>query len=291
MINRILVPLDGSGLAERALPLAWGIASRTSSELLLLSAVVPQEPWAGQARSDSNDSAEKAAANEYLEALAERLRTPKQKVRTVAVTGRAVPAICSAAEASGCDLIVIATHGRSGAERWYVGSVAERVRHASRVPVLLVHAARETIPQAATIEKILVPLDGSKLAEEVLPLAEELAQSLGATIVLQQVVPVSVNGDVDKPKEYLLSIAHDFAAKGVDVETRVDSGLPTQTILEYADTNNVDLIAMTTHGHTASDRFVMGSVADAISRTVEIPCLVARAHNAAGAIDQRSSSK
>lgn len=286
MINRILVPLDGSGLAERALPLAWGIASRTSSELLLLSAVVPHEPWAGPAVSNSDDSAEKAAATEYLEEVAERLRTPKQKVRTLAVSDRAVPAICSAAEAFGSGIIVMATHGRSGADRWYVGSVAERVRHASHVPVLLVPAARETIPQAATMEKILVPLDGSKQAEKVLPLAMELAEAVAATVVLQQVV-ASLDDHEEDANKYLSTIAREFAAKGIDVETRVDHGLPTQTILEYSDGGNIDLIAMTTHGKSGGTRFVLGSVADAVTRTVETPCLIVRSRNGAGAIDQR----
>jgi nucleotide-binding universal stress UspA family protein len=292
MMDRILVPLDGSGLAERALPLAWGIASRTRADLLLISAVVPSEQWAGLATSDPADAKELTAANNYLESVAEPLRTQRLKVRTLAVNDRAATAICSAADGAGCDLIVMATHGRSGLGSWFVGSVAERVRLTSDTPVLLVHARRETIPQATGIGRILVPLDGSEPAEEVLALAEELAHALDARLLLAQIVvsPAALYPEEyttqafpaltaiqEAAQAYLAALASNIRERGLEVDLRVDVGEPTSTLLKIASDGGVDMIAMTTRGASAVGRFVMESVADAVSRAIEIPCLIVRA--------------
>jgi nucleotide-binding universal stress UspA family protein len=292
MIKRILVPLDGSGLAERALPLAWGIASRTSADLLLLSAVVPNEQWAGLATTEPADATERQAAEAYLESVAEPLRTHRLKVRTLAVNDRAAHAICAAADAGGCDLIVMATHGRSGLGSWFAGSVAERVRHTTDTPVLLVHARRETVPQATKIGRILVPLDGSETAEEALGLAEELARGLEASLLLAQIVPSPVALYPDEhsnqtlsslpaireaAKDYLEGFASSLRERGVEVKTSVAVGEPAAALLDIAGDMNADMIAMTTHGRSALRRFVMGSVADAVSRAVEMPCLIVRA--------------
>lgn len=309
MIKRILVPLDGSGLAERALPLAWGIASRTSADLLLLAAVIPTEQWAGLATSDTGDARERTAAEEYLESVAEPLRTQRLKVRTLAVNDRAAPAICSAADAAGCDLIVMATHGRSGLGSWFAGSVAERVRHITDTPVLLVHARRETISQATSIGRILVPLDGSETAEEALGLAEELARALNARLLLAQIVsspaalypqehmtqgvPTAIQ---EAAQDYLKRLANSLRERGVEADIHVDVGEPVASLMEIAVDGGVDMVAMTTHGRSAVSRFVMGSVADAVSRSVEIPCLIVRAgkwsdgHPTRPATDGRTTS-
>jgi nucleotide-binding universal stress UspA family protein len=292
MINRILVPLDGSGLAERALPLALGIAARTSADLMLLSAVVPNEQWAGLATSQADDR-ERTAAEHYLESVAEPLRTPRLKVHTLAVNDRAAPAICAAADAAGCDLIVMATHGRSGLGSWYAGSVAEKVRHSTDTPVILVHARRETIPQATSIEQILVPLDGSEIGEEVLGLAEELARALDARLLLTQVItspaalyPAEYATSQAFPwlspmqegaQAYLGRLADSLRGRGLEVDVHVEVGEPVAALLEIAREGNVGMIAMATHGRSAVARSVSGSVTDAVSRAVEMPCLTVRA--------------
>lgn len=291
-MNRILVPLDGSGLAERALPLAWGIASRTSADLLLLSAVVPREQWAGLATSDPADATERNAAEAYLESVAAPLRAQRLKVRTLAVHDRVAAAICTAADAAGCDLVVMATHGRSGLGSWFAGSVAERVRHSTDTPVLLVHARRETIPQATSIGRILVPLDGSETAEEALGLAEELACALEASLLLAQIIPSpavlypeqdttqdlpALTAIQEAPQAYLERLAKNIRERGVDAELLVVVGEPAAALVEIASDGGVDMIAMTTRGRSAVEPFVMGSVADAVSRAVEIPCLIVRA--------------
>lgn len=292
MINRILVPLDGSGLAERALPLAWGIASRTGADLLLFSAVVPSEHWAGLATSTLGDATEQKAAEAYLESVAEPLRTHRLNVRTLAVNDRAAPAICAAADAAGCDLIVMATHGRSGLGGWFAGSVAERVRHTTDTPVLMVHARRESVPQATGIGRILVPLDGSELAEEALGLAEGLARALHAGLLLAQIVPSPASLYPDEystqvlsalpaiqeaAEDYLERLANSLRERGVEVDTHVDVGKPIASLLDIAGDGSADMIVMTTHGRSAVSRFALGSVADAVSRAVEIPCLIVHA--------------
>ena len=289
MIKRILAPLDGSGLAERAIPYASRIAARTQAELLLLAAVVPGEHWVGLATANPSDPQELEAAGEYLQSVAKPLRTHGLAVRTQAVSGRAASAICAAAEDAECDLIVMTTQGRAGLDRWMVGSVADKVRHTSAKPVLLVHGHQEIAPEVSSATRILVPLDGSELAELVLPFVEEIAAALGASLVLQQVVvpPAALYASEYLPsalpalndveaaaKSYLTKLALGIRATGLAVDVRVDVGLPSQAIIDLADSGEIDIIAMMTHGRTGPSRLIMGSVADSVSRHVDVPCLI-----------------
>ncbi|MEO8457252.1 MAG: universal stress protein [Chloroflexota bacterium] len=289
MIKRLLVPLDGSGLAERALPLATAIASHSGAELLLLSAVVPSEQWAGMASPASESVQELAAAKAYLDSVAEPLSGHGIKVRTLAVSDRAAPAICGAAESGNVDMIVIATHGRSGLGTWYAGSVADRVRRTSDVPVLLVHARRETTPRITGIECILVPIDGSEASEAVVPIASDLANALEASLLLARIVP-SVQltrllaNDI---RAHLERVAERAREQGVKVELLVQAGDPVEALLEIA-RDQADLIAMTTNGTPPGFSLTSGSVADAVSRAAQLPCLMASANtHLRGSLDAR----
>ncbi len=278
MIKRILVPLDGSGLAERALPLASGLASRAGAELLLLSAVVPSEHWAGLAGADSGEARESEAAEAYLQSVAEPLRGHGLTVRTLTLSGRAAAVISAAAVDAACDLIIMATHGRSGLSEWFAGSVADRVRHTSEVPVLLVHARRDSIPQVTGIKRILVPIGGSATSEAVLPIAWELAQALDARLLLVRVVPEAVE-DAGEIREELRGVARRVLGLGVEVEVQARAGDTIPALLEIARDHSVDMIAMATHGNSPAGMSLNGGVADAVSHDAELPCLIARGAN------------
>jgi len=146
-------------------------------------------------------------------------------------------------------------------------------------------------------EKILVCLDGSELAEQVLPYAEEQAKRFGSKVILLRVVPVAsttamataaevaaeqIAGDTGQAERYLEDVAQGLRRNGLDVETRVLQGKEGGAIVEYAHRSGIDLIAIATHGRSGLGRAVFGSVADYVLRESGLPVLVVRPHEGEG---------
>src|SRR5579884_461185 len=181
MYHLILVPLDGSSLAERALSYARSLATVSQAQMVLLRAVEPpsiaESPW--QPGLDK----EMADAEAYLDGLLPGPNAASSAITSVCIGG-AADAIIQESQSRGADLIVMSTHGRSGLARAVYGSVAERVCRDTQVPVLLVTAACQPTWPSDRRKRVLVTLDGSKLAEQALGEGEEIASSLGAEIVL-----------------------------------------------------------------------------------------------------------
>ncbi len=210
------------------------------------------------------------------------------------VHGAPPNAICDYARVDDDDLIVMATHGRSGVIRWTLGSVAEKVLHSTRIPLLLVRPAKaDSATAAAPIRKILVPLDGSELSQSVLPFTESLANSLGAAVVLMRSVPtlwVAAYPDGFVPTLYdrilresreaahrfLTRLAADAQRTGLEVSRVLTVGDPVDQIVKVAEAESAGLIAMSTHGRSGVGRWVMGSVADAVVRRTTRPVLLVR---------------
>jgi nucleotide-binding universal stress UspA family protein len=195
------------------------------------------------------------------------------------------------ADQEGADLIAMTTHGRSGFARWVTGSVADKVLRTSRRPVLLVHAREESPasqPHELEIKRILVPLDGSALGESVLPFVQDLAVSLNASLVLLNVVvptvelsatflpaSTSILGELQAgAKEYIGGVAKRVQESGVSVEASVVVGHAAEAILDMAGQTSADLIALSTHGRSGPARWILGSIADAVIRHADGPCLV-----------------
>jgi Universal stress protein UspA and related nucleotide-binding proteins len=294
MIHRILVALDGSNVAEQALPYASVLASVTGADLLLVTAMVPPDRWTDDGAVARWEQEEEAAAAQYLDVVCDRLREDGAAVRAKVVWGRAPVVISAAAEEEAADIIALTTHGRSGITRWVLGSVADKVLHTSQKPLLLVRAQEEP-PKAVGFKRILVPLDGSAVAETALPFVERLARQLRAKLLLEQVVlPATAYAGVFIPstvsvldeikagaREYLQRIAKDAKRAGVTAEISVDIGYVAEAILEAAKFRRADLIAFSTHGRSGPERWIMGSVADAVVRHAELPCLVLPARTVA----------
>jgi nucleotide-binding universal stress UspA family protein len=281
----ILVPLDGSALAERALPYAVHLARAAGGRLVLIRAT----PAAAR------DDAEAALA-----ATAQRLVAAGAPVESQARTGEAGAVILEAARAGGADLIAMATHGRSGLGRWLYGSVADRVMRHAPVPVLLVSATCERRwppappPGAAPgpPRRLLVPLDGSGLAEEALGPAGALADALGAGLLLAQAVPFPVvaygseqeyasyaddpDAEVGAAREYLEEVAAPLRAAGRDVEVRVEAGMVVPTLARIERERDVEGVAMATHGRSGLARVVLGSVATGVLQLAHVPVLAVR---------------
>jgi len=194
------------------------------------------------------------------------------------------------------DLIIMATHGRSGITRWWMGSVAEKVISEATAPVLLVRSKRPRKTGAAGklkfLHKILAPLDGSDIGEAALPYAEILAANSGALISLLQVVspPGTVEASLlggpdwrkfvkamhDAGEDYLKTIAERLSGKEIKSTYEVVTGDPADKIVEYADDTKASLIAMSTHGRTGLTRWVLGSIADKVLHGARIPILLVR---------------
>src|SRR6266702_4225031 len=190
MYKSILVPLDGSPLAEAALPFAESLAERAGASLVLVRATHAHPTLGNNAPEQQREI---AGAEDYLTILAKELAGRGFSVQTgVPYGGSAAAWIVEEVSMRDADLVVMATHDRSGADRWLHGSVAEAVVSRATAPVLLIRA--RSSPRA--IERfgdqppvLVVALDGSPLAEAALPGASDLARTLGGRIVLVTVVP------------------------------------------------------------------------------------------------------
>jgi len=301
VIAQILVPLDGSPLAEQALACAMTLGRGLPAELVLLRAVsIPPDTreMLDSARLEAAALMEQleVEASNYLRRIAGQLQDVGLSVRQVVQHGPAAEAIVDYAGQKDIQQIVMATHGYTGISRWTHGSVAERVLQAASVPVLLVRAQegelgvlREPMP----CQRILVPLDGSDVAEQVLPSATSIAQAFGADMILFQVPIVYVSGSLigewylpfhgalktaeQDAQAYLNRVAYRLKEQGVNVSTAMQIGAVAESIIGYAEANRIDLIAMCTHGRTGLGRWTLGSVADRVLRGSSVPILLVRA--------------
>src|SRR3990172_1919422 len=295
MIRTILIALDGSKLAEQAIPIVSAVAARTGADVVLATAIVPHDRWIDGPAIPSPEQEEQGAARAYLRPLAQQLSERGIESRVRVEAGRPHIVIGTIADEEGANLIAMTTHGRSGFARWVIGSVADKVLRTSRTPLLLVHMQEEGQIPEVQLKRILVPLDGSPLAESALPLLEDLAMSLEASLLLQSVVvptaalyagtllpstpPVLTEIEAGV-REYLDGVAKRLERKGARVETNVAIGYAAETILDAAKQAGADLIALSPHGRSGPERWILGSVADAVVRHSDRPCLVIPARGA-----------
>ncbi|MGI8552497.1 MAG: universal stress protein [Dehalococcoidia bacterium] len=289
----VLVPLDGSPVAEAALPYAEAIAKATEAPIQLLT-VFSEEPAELLSRRNIGSDTLKLIRDglaTYLASTAETLRGHGLTVTPSVVAGRAVEAILAEGERDDVALIVMATHGAGGVERLLVGSVADKVMRLSTRPTLLV-PPRETatVEPSAVLRRLLVPLDGSSLSKAALPEAMKLAVAAKAHLILLQVVPLQYSRQI--PPLYLPEMAQwDTEAvseaqaelEGIRgglptpdlVETVVVRGSPSPSLTAFVKREAIDLVVMSTHGHGGFRRFVLGSTADWLIRA-GIPTLLVR---------------
>lgn len=297
MLQKILVPLDGSTLAERALSPAMSLAQPVQGEVTLL-----RVPWVHPISIDEYsgstewlypDQAQEQTVNDavaYLDEIGGQWAREGVTVRTKVVIGDAASVILDAAAMLAQELICMTTHGYSGLTRWVLGSVTERVLRAAPCPVMVVREPR-------AIRHILIPLDGSTLAERALEPGLEVALRLDARVTLLQVatgIPVPhdaiyqmetmernvgeylASSTIDHAKIYLEAVAQRLAERGVQISTEVTDGFAAQRIVDYGVSHDVDLIVMATHGRTGLRRWAYGSVTEKVLRSGQCSLLVVR---------------
>ncbi len=288
MFERIVIPLDGSATAERVLSQAARLLRRHDSEILLVRAVfVP--PSLARIDTAKLQAAEVKAAEDYLEETSERLRLQGIRAKTKIVNGPAADAILDAAHAEKGTLIALATHGRTGLGRWMLGSVAEKIVRASDLPVLLLHSFRPEskgppVPVGdglTPFRRIVVPMDGSRNAEAILPAAEQFASLFESEVLIVHVAPA---GEPEAGPELEATVAR-LSKAGLKAKSLRLEGDPAGRILDAAESESADLIAMTTHGRSGVSRWILGSVTERVLRASTIPLLIVRS-----AVDEKPNA-
>ncbi len=337
MFEHILVPLDGSTRAEAALPIAARVARAAGSSVVLLQAVSLRMSYgygsglsmsygygglgmysmgygygsglgATPLLSEKVNETEQADATAYLTRLAHSDLFAGITTTTDVVFGQPAPQILALVEQQEVNLLVLCSHGRTGLTRWLLGSVAQRVIHHSRVPVLVLRE-EDSIPPALHADAVrplcvAVALDGSPLAETaLLPAAHliaALAQHAQAVVHLLHVVKPSMFAadtdvlsqhdaeEVEQAQAYLKRVREHLLAQTSGLNLRVTCSVtPAQDVAETIVTtaekgtggtgeNGCDILAMATHGHGGIERWVMGSVTERVLGASTVPVLVIR---------------
>jgi nucleotide-binding universal stress UspA family protein len=298
MTRSILLPLDGSTFSEHALPTALDLARRMNARLHL---VQVHETPSGLIDQGGPAAAELSAAlreqeEDYLRSVANRcMERAGVATRTELLDGPVATALAAYIQEMATDLVVMTSHGRSGISRAWVGSVADAVVRRSSAPVLLLRPRAGGKPPASfTSAHVLIPLDGSPLAEGILPPAAHLAQLAKARCTLLRVVsPVQLSAEphhagraedpellreaVAQAEAYLEQVAAPLRRNGLVVQSAVVvHAVAAVAILDYAATAAVDLVAMGTHGRGGWSRVALGSVADKVMRGLLLPVLLFR---------------
>ncbi|MCA9946769.1 MAG: universal stress protein [Anaerolineales bacterium] len=288
--NKILLPLDGSELAETALAPAVALAEAFSAELVLLRVVVPLslklDPDLYQRIIDGGQK----EAKRYLSGIQLRSLFSMVPVKGETVVGKAANSILDYAEENGIDLIVMASHGRSGISRWVYGSVADKVLHKAECSLAIIHPQVETKPFVH--KRILVPLDGSLQAEQALGPALKLAHEVAAELVLLRVteMPPIPKEPVDgwpgiesvmqaaelEARIYLERTRQSLVDSDIQISTQVATGSVAESIIDTADEQQVDLIVMSSHGRSGVDRWIFGSVTEKTLRGAHCATVVIR---------------
>ncbi len=318
-MRTILVPLDGSALAEQVLPYVRTLAPLLGARVQLLNVIVESQhdglmaegiaasygmidPLTTQREREQRSLTRLTQhAESYLDSQAVLLRSHGIDIDTDVRCGPAADVIAEAAEGLDIAMIAMATHGYSGLRRWALGSVTDRVAHSTAKPVFVVRGTTAPPTEPIMFKRVMVPLDGSPLAMQALPLAADLAERARAELLLMQAVAASIEaypasaplGRPDLiPSDMLRMLRaragqqlEDQAAmlrdRGLLVVSRVSNGHAAEAIIDQAERESVDLIVMATHGYSGIKRWALGSVADKVLHAATTPLLLVHANASA----------
>jgi nucleotide-binding universal stress UspA family protein len=306
MFRIVMVPLDGSELAESALPFALTLAERSGGEMHLVQVVATLRPFASSAGTDPDGTPSLEEARQrstrYLEEVRARVRESGSPVgiRTHVLSGRPVEALFGWILKEGVDQVVMTTHGRGRFQRFWLGSVAEGLVRSAPAPVLLWRKEGSDPPnltEQPSLSRILLALDGTESSESMIPRAEEMARLFDATLSLVGVLPALVRfGSPYLPhaaaeegergvrrlwlEQRLGRLAEEIRSRGVEVDHEVVVGPPAhEGILEQGSRKGADVVALSTRGRGPGRRLLLGSVADKVIRGSPAHVLVYQARD------------
>jgi nucleotide-binding universal stress UspA family protein len=292
MFTRILVPLDGSAIAEKALPHARALGRTLEIPITLITVIETTADFSKEKNAYLDTLIESGMRNseEYLKKISKTFSGATIQYRVE--KGRVEEAIIAAADNG--TLITMATHGRSGLGRWLLGSITEKVVRGANNAVLVVRANEGASSEGeAAPDSIIVPLDGSTLAESVLLYVVELAKAFHARVTLVRSYSLKqiifsfqeFHPDLDGLKEelrweamsYLDEKVAELKSRGmVDVFCFVTEGDAAETIIEMGKGAPNTLIAMSTHSGSTIKHWVLGSVTEKVLRHANNPVLTIR---------------
>ena len=298
MFKRILVPLDGSNLAEQVLPYTRLLAEQFEATLILFHVVEKDSPNAIHGQHHLKEVAE---AKAYLDQIAAQFASEKvtilRDVHEVQEVGVA-QTIKDHAEELQTDLVVLCAHGRGGLRDMIFGSIAQQVIRQGSIPVLFIRPSAVKDLTSNPITHILLPLDGSNTHEVAIPVAVDLAARFKARLLLMTVIPTSdtlsmkgaIAGRVSpratalsleisaqQAEDYLQRIANDILAQGVPVSGVVLRGNVQSKLIETIEAEGIDLVVMATHGHNAIDARWEASLTPGFLPKTTVPVILVRA--------------
>lgn len=299
MFKRLIVPLDGSRLAEAVLPAAMYLAANIGVEVVLLHLIEKNAPQSIHGDSHLTQPDE---AMDYLKQLASQFPLDarvKTHVHEVQVSSVAASIVEHASELSS-DLIALCTHGSGGLSEWLVGSIAQQVISMGSVPVLLISPSAQGLNREFSCQEILIPLDGKPEHEEGLHTARTIMDCGAMRLHLLQVVPTlgTLKGEEaatgllmpgstqrlldmaeQEAREHLAEHLRELQAAGFKVTATVSRGDPVDRIVDFAKQISADIIVLGTHGKSGQNAFWEGSVGPKIPGRTEIPLLLVPVHS------------
>jgi nucleotide-binding universal stress UspA family protein len=294
MFEQLLVPLDGSELAEVALPAADALAEILDAGVTLVHVIEKDAPPEIHGQRHLSDPAE---AEDYLAEVANRAFSTGTRITWhvhTAATRDVARSIAAHVDELGPGLIVMCTHGSSGVRDWIFGSIAQQVIGRRKAPVLLIPPSSSDPPPFAC-RRLLVPLDGSTEHEQGLAVAAGLAEPCEAEIRLVCIVPTpgtlrgeetaaamllpmataaALELDEAGAQHYLDRQVEELEEQGLWATTEVRRGDPTQVIVEAAQEEETDIIILGTHGKAGMNAFWSESVAPQVSSRTPLPLLL-----------------
>jgi len=289
-LKRIAVPLDGSELAERALAPSLALAMAISAKLFIIRVAIPLSLNLDPKFYQRSNELRQDEAQRYLHSINSRLTSSQANIETQLLVGRAARSIINFAQEKEIDLIVMSSHGRSGVNRWIYGSVADKVLHNAPCAKVIIHP--QAIIEPFSINRILVPLDGSSIAEQALEPALALAEAVSAELIFLRVTTVPhiviqpvpgwpgldavMEAAEQEANAYLQGVQAAMGDSPVSTSTRITTGFAAESIIDIADNQQVDLIVMCSHGCSGIERWVFGSVAEKVLRGANCVTLVIR---------------
>ena len=300
MFDPILVPLDGSQLAECVLPHVAAVARSFDSEITLLRMLEKNQPCPGapaQVFDLVNWQINKTKSALYLEKTKARFHEAGLRAQTMVLEGLAANGITEYAQNQGMKLIVLSSHGRNGLTQWGVSSVTQKIILSAQISLLIVRARQPNsgdLLETPIYQRILAPLDGSQRAENVLPVVTQLAQFHKSQIHLAQIVqtpemarqmpPTPEDMDLSnrvvarnqgEAGRYLEQVKFRSALEGITVQTHLITGANAFAELHrVAEQEHIDMVALSAHGYSGNHQWPYGSMVNNFIAYGKAPLLI-----------------
>ncbi len=296
-IQTVLIPTDGSDRSTAAARRGFDLAAALDASVHVISVADSSLATGAGYGGDSPSIRKRLRETATERATSLRDEATQRGIEATAVTREGIPAkeIVTYSDDEEIDAIIIGTAGRGGVARTVIGSVADNVVRTASIPVITITPASTRAERTGDVNAILLPTDGSEAATAVAALGVELAVQLNASVhflsvidhrrssALSRILGTRSTAEDDELREravdHLEALASDARDRGLEAHVRVKDGDPAEEIVQYADSEALDLIALGTEGLGGFERFLVGSVATAVIRTAPVPVLTTRPTN------------